>query len=301
MTQAINASGWPIIRGIQTVKEVSYLNMRTASAAAALSKLWSDTFLTNAGIDAAGSSGYTYQGTPNFNVILNASPVQFANNMTANNLPSPLVASSSLQSGGHNPYYAFDGDDDTEYFQADSIDSWLKLDCGAGKRTVTTYKVLGYGATNAPKDWTFEGSDTGAFAGEQTTLDTQTLQDTSTKKTYTVASPAAFRYYRIHVTAVNSSTSTVIKALDLFEAGSSTASIVSVLALDLAADITNLMLFADVTLGTGTAAYYASTDDGANWTAVTPETLAAVPAGKKIRIKVVLTGNASLDAWGVAV
>lgn len=53
------------------MKEVAYLNMREASAAAALDKLWSDTFLTNAGIDAGNSSGYTYRGSANFDVVAN--------------------------------------------------------------------------------------------------------------------------------------------------------------------------------------------------------------------------------------
>lgn len=300
MSHATSAPGWPVLRGIQTVKEVAYLNMREAAAAAALAKLWSDTFLTNAGIYAAGSANYTYQGTPNFNVILNSAPVQFANNMTAANLPEPFVASASGTTGEHYPWNAFDGDDAGTYWQSNNLYDTLTLDCGAGKRRVTTYKVLGYGATNAPKDWTFEGSDTGAFAGEQTVLDTRTNQDTSTKKTYTVASPASFRYYRINTTAINASTSTVIRALDLFEAGATTATIVSVRALDLAANITQAIMFADVTLGTGTAAYYISTDDGSTWTAVTPETLASVPSGKKIRIKVELTGDAALNSWGVA-
>ena len=71
--------------------------------------------------------------------------------------------------------------------------------------------------------------------------------------------------------------------------------------MNLAAAVTQIMLFIDVTLNTGTATYYVSTDDGANWTAVTDlSRLVNVPSGTQIRIRVNLTGNAELDFWGIA-
>lgn len=298
MTQAINASGWPILRGIQTVKEVSYLNMRQASAAAQLSKLWSDTFLTNAGIYAAGSSGYTYRGSANFDVIKATGTTQHPpSDMTNDTTPAPYVASASANSA--NAYKAFEAA--AAAFQAGAaLPGWVKLDLGSAK-VITSYKLNGYGVYS-PKDFVLEGSNDNT---NWTLLDTQTgvTSTHNAEATFTFTNTVAYRYYRLTSTKtyVDDTADLGINWLWLIEPAPASASIVSVLALDLAANITQVMMFADVTLGTGTAAYYASTDDGSTWTAVTPETLATVPAGKKIRIKVVLTGDAELESWGVAV
>jgi hypothetical protein len=313
MTQAINASGWPIIRGIQTVKEVSYLNMRTASAAAALNKLWSDTFLTNAGIYAAGSASYTYQGTPNFNVIkaaasaLSAVPV-----MTSATAPSGNVYSSAPTGDGTHPaWQIFDAlpEDNTQWITNAQTTGWIAYKFTSAK-VITSYVLYGSNTDSRnAKTWKLQGSNdsTDGNNGTWTDLDTQTnITNLGTNPavghTYSFANSTAYQSYRINVSANNGGTELSIFHLKLIEAAAASASIVSVLALDLATDINQVMMFADVTLGTGTATYWASTDDGSTWTTVPAlETLVSVPAGKKIRLKVVITGNASLDAWGVAV
>ena len=298
MTQATSAAGWPVLRGIQTVKEVSYLNMRQASAAAALAKLWSDTFLTNAGIYAAGSSGYTYRGATNFDVIKDSVSVNIFPTMTSNSAPSGVCSASAESQPA---YYAFNNSIAGDGWQIGSPAGWLKYAFAAGTtKTPVSYtiRMRAGGAGYAPKNWTFQGSNDDI---NWTVLDTQTnITNWTSDLTFNFANTTAFRYFKIDVTLSNDGTYTEITEWLMYEASATSASIVSLLALDLAVDVTQVMMFADVTLGTGTAAYYASTDDGVTWTAVIPETIAAVPAGKKIRIKVELTGNAELESWGVA-
>lgn len=78
--------------------------------------------------------------------------------------------------------------------------------------------------------------------------------------------------------------------------------IVSERLLNLTTATTLLMMFVDVTLNSGTATYYVSTDDGSTWTTISDLTLIqAVPSGTQIRTKVVLTGDAELEFVGVAV
>lgn len=72
MTHQAAAAGFPLARGVQLTKELAVLNMREAAAASQLSELWSDTFLTNAGINAGASTGYTYRGAANYDAIRDA-------------------------------------------------------------------------------------------------------------------------------------------------------------------------------------------------------------------------------------
>lgn len=307
MTQATSAPGWPVLRGIQTVKEVSYLNMRQASAAAALSKLWSDTFLTNAGIYAAGSANYVYQGTPNFNVVKTSTAPDTVPTMSGATTPSG-VASADTEDGTAYAWKAFNKNQSAGNVWTSTsaaLPHWCQYDFGAGiTKRITNYTIWGGGTSlnEDPKDFKLQGSNNGST---WTDVDTRTGQASAgdyQPRSFTCNGTVGdYRYYRLYVTANTSTNYVSLGEFSLYEAAPTTASVVSVLALDLAADVTQAMMFADVTLGTGTAAYYVSTDDGSTWTAVTPETLASVPAGKKIRIKVELTGDAELESWGVAV
>jgi hypothetical protein len=318
MTQAINPSGWPILRGIQTVKEVSYLNMRTASAAAQLAKLWSDTFLTNAGIYAAGSADYTYRGSANFDVVrastaaekvsntgedtiayINGATIKFGQSFTPANDYAITQVIAKCRKGG-----APTGNINCQIFATDANGKPTGGELAHSDNTVdsSTFDLVTY----AEITFNFSGANSinltagvkYAFvlsaAGAQNWGGPNYIE-------FRVASAGGYtggnRLYQDGTNWTVQNDDTYFK----ISGAASRASVVSVLALDLAADVTNIMMFADVTLGTGTATYYASTDDGVTWTAVTPETLAAVPAGKKIRIKVTFTGTAELESWGVAV
>jgi hypothetical protein len=136
-------------------------------------------------------------------------------NMTTDSLPAPYVASAiSEYLGAYLAFKSFDGDlANTHNWLANGNTGWLIIDLGAA-RYINSYGIYaGYtGAMNAarsPKDWTLQGSNTGAFAGEQITLDTRT-GETSWSNTdveyrgYTITGNlTAYRYYKIDVTLAN--------------------------------------------------------------------------------------------------
>lgn len=139
--------------------------------------------------DVSGANNST--GNPNVLVPNLATPV-----MTSNNTPSGSVTASS----GANPYLAFD--------QATSTGNWatVALNTGwlayqfASSRTIRRYAFIGVDVNRLPRTWTFEGSNDGVTWA---VLDTQTNVTlvANTWYSYPIASPAAYTWYRINVTA----------------------------------------------------------------------------------------------------
>lgn len=87
----------------------------------------------------------------------------------------------------------------------------INFDLGTGvSNTAATYKIYMNGTTGDPSTWTLQGSnDFSAW----TTLDTQTgISVVAGFQTYTISSPAAFRYHRLVITASRGAI-----ALSLFE------------------------------------------------------------------------------------
>ena len=97
--------------------------------------------------------------------------------------------------------------------------SWLQYDFGAGNaQTIKRYTVTSANDVPArdPKDWQFQGSNDGST---WTTLDTKSNQSFGTRfeaLSYSIASPGAYRYYRLNVTANNGDGSTQLSELGLF-------------------------------------------------------------------------------------
>ena len=85
---------------------------------------------------------------------------------------------------------------------------YLQYQFGSAK-TIGSYTLTSANAFAArmASAWTLKGSATGAFAGEETTLDTRSGESSWTAggqtRSYTIASPASFTYYRLTVTANN--------------------------------------------------------------------------------------------------
>jgi hypothetical protein len=96
--------------------------------------------------------------------------------------------------------------------------SWLQYDFGAGNaQTIKRYTVTSANDVPArdPKDWQFQGSNDGSA---WTTLDTRSNQSFATRfeaQTFSIASPAAYRYYRLNVTANGGDGSTQLSELGL--------------------------------------------------------------------------------------
>jgi hypothetical protein len=97
--------------------------------------------------------------------------------------------------------------------------SWLQYDFGAGvSQTIKRYTVTSANDLPArdPKDWQLLGSNDGST---WTTLDTRSNQSFATRfeaETYSIASPGAYRYYRLNVTANGGDSSTQLSELGLF-------------------------------------------------------------------------------------
>lgn len=67
---------------------------------------------------------------------------------------------------------------------------------------------------------------------------------------------------------------------------------------------TEAMVVADETLGTGSITYYVSRDNGTTWTQCTKDTVTSIssqPSGTQLKWKAVITGNSELNAIAIAV
>jgi regulation of enolase protein 1 (concanavalin A-like superfamily) len=102
---------------------------------------------------------------------------------------------------------AFDRNSATEWFYS-GVMGWLQYDLGHTE-TVLRYTVISssFDAVGRdPKDWQFQGSNDGI---NWTTLDTQAGQaftDRAQLKSYTIATPGAYRWYRLNITSNNGDT-----------------------------------------------------------------------------------------------
>lgn len=121
---------------------------------------------------------------------------------------------------GTGPEQAFDGNVRTRWFNNDAGSTgWLQYDFGSGvTRTITRYSVASAMDVpeRDPRDWEFEGSNNGST---WTTLDTQSNQTFTTRfemKTFQVARPTAYRYYRLNITANNGAKGTHVSELGFF-------------------------------------------------------------------------------------
>lgn len=136
---------------------------------------------------------------------------QMTSNTSANSLGF-FVTSSSIYGASWDLWMAFDRGLTNTFLFASNAPEWLKIDIGeANVHNIIGGYAISFcdNAGNAVlasglKTWTFEGSNTGAFAGEQTILDTQTnvaVWTVSLKRTYNFTNSTQYRYYRLNVTA----------------------------------------------------------------------------------------------------
>jgi hypothetical protein len=84
---------------------------------------------------------------------------------------------------------------------------WVQIDLVVST-TINQYQIVApsVGNNSCPNTWTVQGSNTGAFAGEQVTIDSRSGQaawGVTESRTFTLASPASYRYYRMNITVAN--------------------------------------------------------------------------------------------------
>ena len=125
--------------------------------------------------------------------------------MTANNAPSPLVASASTEVNSDNAAWkAFDGNLGGTKWLASTTTGWLKIDLGEGnERTLTDYFLSAPDVGNrAPKDWTIPGSNNDS---DWDTVDTVTgvtgWAAYELKSFVCDVSTTAYRYFLLNITA----------------------------------------------------------------------------------------------------
>jgi hypothetical protein len=138
---------------------------------------------------------------------------------------APMVSAAfggAANDSGNNPdgnegaAKAFDQNAGTKWLS--SAVCWLQYDFGSGAtQTIKRYIVTSANDVPArdPKDWQFQGSNDGST---WTTLDTRSNQSFAARfepKTYSIASPGAYRYYRLNVTANGGDGSTQLSELGL--------------------------------------------------------------------------------------
>ena len=118
-----------------------------------------------------------------------------------------------------NAKYVFDQNSGSYWFYKGVI-GWLQYDLGHTE-TVQRYTVIS--STDLigrdPKDWQFQGSNDGI---NWTTLDTQSGQAFPYRiqmHSYTVATPGAYRWYRLNITSNNGDTTfTTLAEIGLYAA-----------------------------------------------------------------------------------
>jgi len=132
--------------------------------------------------------------------------------MTSNTAPSGTVSGSSNNGSTYDKYKALDKNSTTQWM-ATAFPCWLKYDFGYAVR-VYTYTIDSRARTDlAPKTWTIEGSNDDS---SWTTLDTQSnITSWGSINSYSIASPASYRYYRISITAGISASYCTIAELTL--------------------------------------------------------------------------------------
>jgi len=129
--------------------------------------------------------------------------------MTSNTTPSGYVASASTEyDADHVAWKAFNGTVsglvDCWITASGTTTGWLAIQCQSAI-TATSYKITSRSYSDAttcsPKSWYFQGSNNGA---NWTTLDQRSNISTWTAaetKEFSVASPVAYAYHRLYVTA----------------------------------------------------------------------------------------------------
>ena len=126
--------------------------------------------------------------------------------MTSNGPESGFTISGIYYVGGGEPYQLFDNNaGSTWYTYPSALPANVVIDCGTSK-TIYGYTLATYYSDRASKDWTIEGSNTGAFAGEQTIIDTRvgiTGWLSQTPRTFMLSSSATFRYFKYNISANN--------------------------------------------------------------------------------------------------
>lgn len=137
--------------------------------------------------------------------------------MTANNAPSPYVASASTEYLSNYAYKAFDKT--ALYWSSSAMPAWLSIDLGSSIY-INTYTLTAYSSlNNIPTAWLFQGSsDNNTWI----TLDSQSGINfaASEMRIFSIDYPGSYRYYRLYITGnVGGVAYSQVAQLDLYNIG----------------------------------------------------------------------------------
>ncbi|PQP01214.1 hypothetical protein C5614_04420 [Massilia phosphatilytica] len=205
--QSFGATGYAVLRA------TSSGGPYTTIAADVTGGSYTDTTVTNGttyyytvtATNAAGTSTNSPEGS--------ATPVHPLVNVATGGAPNDSANNPA------NARNAFDRNSGSYWFYK-GVMGWLQYDLGHTE-TVQRYTVISSTdlVPRDPKDWQFQGSNDGVT---WTTLDTQSGQAFANRlqqNSYTVASPGAYRWYRLNITSNNGdSTFTTLSEIGLYAA-----------------------------------------------------------------------------------
>lgn len=137
--------------------------------------------------------------------------------MTGPSAPSPVVASASSEYNASYPaWMAFEHTASAWMSEFIGDPHWLKIYSGGDSWYVVSYTVTNSSnITSSPKNWTLQGSNNDT---DWTIVDTQSNQtgwSLNSMRTFSVADPGSFSYYRLNISNTNGATYAQIGELEL--------------------------------------------------------------------------------------
>lgn len=135
--------------------------------------------------------------------------------MTGDTTEGVTVTADTSYGEGYRAWNAFDRNANTFWNAEGALPHWLKIDFGTA-RVVNQYtmqgRISGAGTSQHPTAWTIQGSNTGAFGGEQVTLDSQSSivwTSDAEIKTFSFSNSTSYQYYKVNITTAPGTTISV--------------------------------------------------------------------------------------------
>lgn len=298
-------------------KNLLLMNARELSAGAGLGTLWSDDFKDSSQINAGASSGYSYRGTPNFDVIVNPGGTK-ETQATKSSLAAEIMSNVAAQERGVG--HAFTAA--SSYTLASVKFNLLRLGSPTGNLRAALY------ATAA-------GLPTGAALAISADLDVSTISTSATDYTFSFTVPYAVvsgTVYAVVLERNGAYSGNGANHINIFGSGSGSGdlqksnadvwatginsiyfvntesaasnAVVQSVAITLSETVDEVIVFLNKTLNTGSITLVrVSANNGVTWKTVTnnlEEIVQLGHSGTQLILEVTFTGNAELEFWGVA-
>ena len=130
--------------------------------------------------------------------------INFVPAMTSATAPSGVVTASSVGDPSFPEWKAFN--QSVGFWDVYGL-PWIQYEFASSKICIAYSITADWAASRTPSAWTLYGSETGAFGGEEVSLDSQTgitfIADE--RKEFSFTNTASYLFYRIDITAANSS------------------------------------------------------------------------------------------------